>query len=352
MLAKDFLQLNASRQPDKICLVCNNERYTYAQIDTMANRLANALQEQGVRHGDRVAILMGNSLESVVAIFATMKAGGAFVTINIPAKIEKLRIILNHCRASALLIDSRFTRESYLSQLSATVPSLYVIAICGDLTHLKHGLPRRCIHFSSLIEQAHARPPPNRNKPRDLACLIYTAGPKGSMTDHTHMEAAISSLIQCCQNDERDIVLNTLPLSSDYGLYQLLTTFKFGGRLILSPDLHQPANILTQIEHEQATGLPGIPGLFTTLIHLDSTSRDLTSLRYFANTAAALPSHCIKSLHKQFPSATLYSIHGISSKSQSPYLPPALQGDRPSFAGIPIPGTEIWFEWLKKAACV
>ena len=79
--------------------------------------------------------------------------------------------------------------------------------------------------------------PPITNIDLDLACLIYTSGstgePKGVMCDHSNIDFATSSIIQYLENTDQDIVINALPLSFDYGLYQLLMVFKFGGTLVL-----------------------------------------------------------------------------------------------------------------------
>ena len=67
MLVQDFLQHSADRLPDKIALVCEGQRLTYAEIEAMANRLANALHAQGVKRGDRVAIYLPNSVAGILA---------------------------------------------------------------------------------------------------------------------------------------------------------------------------------------------------------------------------------------------------------------------------------------------
>jgi non-ribosomal peptide synthetase component F len=74
VLVQDFLHHSAERLPDKVALVCDNQRLTYREIDLAANRLANALRAAGVRRGDRVAIYLPDSVASVVAIFAALKA--------------------------------------------------------------------------------------------------------------------------------------------------------------------------------------------------------------------------------------------------------------------------------------
>ncbi|MBK8901579.1 MAG: AMP-binding protein [Anaerolineaceae bacterium] len=73
----------------KVALVCNNERLTYAEIDTLANRLARALLANGVRRGDRVLLFLPKSVELVVSIFATLKVNAVFVPVNPSIKVDK-----------------------------------------------------------------------------------------------------------------------------------------------------------------------------------------------------------------------------------------------------------------------
>jgi acyl-CoA synthetase (AMP-forming)/AMP-acid ligase II len=105
MLVQDFLQNSAARWPDKVALICGSERYTYAQLDAMANRLANALREQGVQRGDRVGIYLYNSVQSVVAVFGALKADAVFVAVNRAIKPDKLLFILNNCQAASTFAD-------------------------------------------------------------------------------------------------------------------------------------------------------------------------------------------------------------------------------------------------------
>ena len=94
------------------------------------------------------------------------------------------------------------------------------------------------------------------------------------------------------ENREDEVVLGLLPLSFDYGLYQLLMTFRFGGRLILERSFAYPALILQRIQEEKVTGFPGVPTIFAMLLQMDRSQFELSSLRYLTNTAAALaPSH-------------------------------------------------------------
>lgn len=381
MLVQDFLYYSARRLPGKTALVCGKHRLTYAVLDEKTNRMANAMRAHGVKRGDRVAIYLDNSVEAVIGIFAALKAGSVFVVINRTTKIEKLKYILNNCRATAIFHDSR-VEGSELNSVFTEVPSLKISIGCGKpsrqndldiLTMDRHkGLQqnnlnstgycdaapkrdpevpsedRRRLAFDEILAQHSAEPPPSMNIDLDLACLVYTSGstgePKGVMSDHSNVDFATGSIMTYLENTEADIVLNVLPMSFDYGLYQLLMVIKFGGTLILERSFTYPAAILQLVERERVTGFPCVPTIFAMLLDMDLSTFDLSSLRYLSNTAAALPPSHISRLREKFPRATIYSMYGLTETKRTLYLPPQQIDSRPGSVGIAIPGTEIWLE--------
>jgi long-chain acyl-CoA synthetase len=341
MLVHEFLTHSASRFPQKVALVCGGRRLTYAELDEMSDRLGNALVMGGVRRGDRVAIHLHNSVEAVVGIFAVLKAGGTFVFINASTKPEKLMYILNNCRAKALLMDAR----SGSADLWEAVPSLVLGVACGPKWDYRDAQLK---HFDDIQSNVPATPLPIINIDLDLACLIYTSGstgePKGVMSDHSNVDFATTSIMTYLESQADDIVLSVLPLSFDYGLYQLLMTFKAGGTLVLERSFMYPAVILQRIQEERPTGLPGVPTIFAMLLQRDLSAFDLSSLRYLTNTAASLSPSKILELQAAFPGAILYSMYGLTETKRTLYLPPSELAKRPGSVGIPIPGTEAWIE--------
>jgi acyl-CoA synthetase (AMP-forming)/AMP-acid ligase II len=162
------------------------------------------------------------------------------------------------------------------------------------------------------------------------------------MSDHSNVTFAAGSIIEYLGNVETDIVIGLLPLSFDYGLYQLLMVFKFGGTLVLEKGFTFPAATLKRIEEEQVTGFPGVPTIYTVLLKLDLSSYNLSSLRYLTNTAAALPPSHIAEIRAKFPGTTLFSMYGLTETKRTLYLPPHQLDHRPGSVGIAIPGTEVW----------
>jgi long-chain acyl-CoA synthetase len=346
MFVHEFLERNVSERPEKTALVFGDQRLSYKELNNLAARFATALIRQGIRTGDRVVIVTPNSIEAIVALFGILKAGGVFLVVHHSMKEKKLAYILKDCGARGVVL--------FRNQLPAfetvleTCGSLRCIVVCGG----KEGdRPHGRVPAVSY-EAIQKKEPPLEKSPRiseqDLACLVYTSGstgePKGVMESHACVDFATGSIITYLENDADDIVLNCLPLSFDYGLYQPLMVFRFGGTLVLERSFMFPAAILKKMEKERVTGFPGVPTIFSLLIQMDLSVYDLSSLRYITNTAAALPVSHIERLCAKFPQASLYSMYGQTECKRVLYLPPHELKKRPGSVGIAIPGTEVWIQ--------
>jgi acyl-coenzyme A synthetase/AMP-(fatty) acid ligase len=119
---------------------------------------------------------------------------------------------------------------------------------------------------------------------------------------------------------------------------------KLGGTLVLERSFAYPALVLQRIEEERVTGFPGVPTVFATLLQMDRSAFDLTSLRYVTSAADALSPAHISRLQEAFPGVALYSMYGLTETARALYLPPSQLTTRPGSVGIPIPGTEAWVE--------
>ncbi len=345
MLVHEFLAQSADRLPDKVALVCDGQRLTYAQIEAQANRLANALKAEGVQRGDRVALYLPNCVELAIGIFATLKAGGVFVPINHTTKEDKCTYILNNCQARVFITSGR--QADLVQKLMSTVPSLKTIVLTSPPAKTETDTSNFLSYAAIQCDYSEQRPP-TVNIDLDLACLIYTSGstgePKGVMSDHSNMVFAANAIIEYLGNVETDIVIGLLPLSFDYGLYQLLMVFRFGGTLVLEKGFTFPSAILKRMEQEGVTGFPGVPTIYTMLLKMDLSPYDLSSLRYLTNTAAALPASHIAEIRAKFSWVKLFSMYGLTETKRTLYLPPDHLDKRPGSVGIAIPGTEVWIE--------
>ena len=346
MQLESFLEESARNQPEKAALICGQQRITYAELEVSANRLAHGLIAQGVERGDRVAIHMDNSPESVVALFATLKAGAVFLIINPTTKTNKLAYILNNCRARVLFTTARGLAQH--GELHDRTPHLRTVVVTGSAKTISDKAETVCVAFDRLIAdhspQTHA--PAKRAIDVDLAALVYTSGstgnPKGVMLTHRNMVSAAMSITTYLENTPDDIILSVLPLAFDYGLYQVLMSVKAGATVILERSFAYPHAVMQRLVEKRVTGLPLVPTMLAFLLQMDLTAYDLSRLRYVTNTGAALPTDYIRRLRELLPHAAVYSMYGLTECKRVSYLPSEQIDVRPDSVGKAMPNTEVY----------
>jgi len=337
-LVHEFLEESSRRLPGKVCLVHRGTRLTYADVEARANRLAQAFVERGIVRGDRVGMFLNNSVEAVIAIFAALKAGAAFVPMNPTAKQNKLEFLLGNCRPAALVTHGS-KLSAVLSACRGKVPLVVAVEPPPGTSDV--------ISFEDLVNHGPAAPPESAAIDVDLAAVIYTSsstGPaKGVMLSHLNMVSAADSITTYLGNSEDDVILDILPISFDYGLYQILMAFKVGATVVLEKPLVYLNEALDLIESEKVTGLPGVPTFFSMLLSMkDLPRRDFSSLRYVTNTAASLPVPHVRRLRELFPKVKFFSMYGLTECKRVSFLPPESIDERPDSVGKAIPNEEVF----------
>jgi len=344
MLLQEFLERSTERAPDKTALIVGAKRLAYRELDSAANRLARALRDGGTRYGDRVVVLLENSAETVISIFGVLKADGVFVVVNPTTKPDKLVYIVNNCRASALITYG--ARWSSLAGDAGRMPSLRAVVAVGPAVEASTAGPR-VIPWEAAQSAYPDGAPERKAIDIDLAALVYTSGttgsPKGVMLTHQNMVSASTSITTYLENREDDIVLSVLPLSFDYGLYQILMSAQFGGTVVLEKAFLYPYDVINKLLREKVTGFPIVPTISAILIQMqDVKKQHFEHLRYLSNTAAALPVSHIKGLQQLFPGAKIYSMYGLTECKRVSYLPPAELERRPTSVGRGMPNEQVY----------
>ena len=351
-LVHDWLSRSARRFPEKVALICGQQRWTYKALEQHTDHLAFALIDAGVQRHDRVVILLDNSAETVISLYGILKAGGAFVILAGSIKGAKLRYILKNSGADVLITHTSKARvvEDAFGEGASHCKVIWV----GSKEDIPESGSESSLSwdqiFSNFTDRATCEEK-NSRFPRcidvDLATLIYTSGstgePKGVMSTHHNMISAARSIIQYIGNKEEDILLNVLPLSFDYGLYQVIMAFMFGGTVVLERSFLYLYSILERIGQEKVTGFPIVPTIVAMLLKIqDLKEYDLSSLRYMTNTGAALPVEHIHKLRALFPKVTMISMFGLTECKRVSYLPPEELDRIPSSVGKAMPNCEVF----------
>lgn len=340
-LIQDLLRKNALERPNKTALICENRRLTYAQIDGMADRMANALCKNGIQNGDRILFHLLNDIEIVVSIFAALKANAVFSVIDYANTTDTLRGIAADCEATALVTFDHQAESAV--RLLHDVPSLRFVVLTGQ--NAKLSAPN-LLSFEKIQHDYPAEVLPQTRIDCDPAYLIYTSGStgksKGVIVTHRSSLFTVNSGMECLGLTETDIHASPLPLSFSPGMNQLLQTFAIGGTLILEKSFAYPAMTLKKMAEEKATGFAGVPTILALMMNMDLSRYDLKYLRYITSIGAALAPSIIQQVQQKFPAVAFYSTYGMAEASYSLALAPEQIEQRPSSVGKPFPGTQAW----------
>lgn len=346
MQVDDLLAVAATRLPNKVGLVCGEERFTYTQLRRRSVRLARSLAASGIRRGDRIAVYLDNDVHAVLSIFAILNIGAVFVLINSATKSTKLAYVLNDSGASLIITTRRHLTK--LTPCLNDTPGVQTLVICGDPN--QEGLPLgpRVLRFDDLLNHSHDEGilSTHRGIDADLSAIVYTSGstgtPKGVMVYHAGMLSTTRSIVDYLEHCEQDVILSVLPLSFGYGLYQLLTSVMVGATLVLEKSFAYPAQVVDTLVRERASGFPMVPTIWAVLLGLELERETLSHLRYVSNAGAALPEQHIRQFRERYPHIRIYSMYGQTECQRICYLPPEQIDTRPASVGGAMPNLEVF----------
>ncbi len=345
-LLAEGLVFSAMKFPQKTAIIVKGKEYTYSELKEYSEKLALHLSKAGIKKGDRVAVSMENSWQTIVSIYGITMSGAVFLVINPQTKADKLQYILNDSRARILISSSMLKYE--LSSALQDAETIEEVIITGNPNVLEVGNSTfRLTNFENIFSGETEAINLPAIIPNDLAALIYTSGstgfPKGVMMTHQSMVFTTWSLIEYLRLSEEDRLMLLLPLAFDYGLYQLLMAITVGGTLIVEQSFIFPASIYRNIEKYQPTVFPGVPTIYAMMIaSAKENSISFDCIKKVTNTAAALPNEFIPDLKKIFPNALIFKMYGLTECKRVCYLEPELVDIKPSSVGKAIPGTEVF----------
>jgi len=346
-LIHHFLESSADLFPDKVALIHEGARVTYEEINSYANGLARWLRDNNVESGDRVALLIENSLEYVTGYYGILKAGAVAVPFGTDLKTDGLNHLLHEISPKALISNARFERllksadldNCNLDSLILKNPSQrwgsssFKAYEWEDIIHYYDGANLN----TSIAENA-------------LANIIFTSGstgkPKGVMLSHRNIATNTASIVQYLALTDKDVQMIVLPFFYVMGKSLLNTHFAAGGTVVINNKFAFPASVISQMVEEEVTGFSGVPSTYAYLINRSPLAmfRDkLHTLRYCSQAGGHMSRTIKEELRKVLPVHTdIYIMYGATEASaRLSYLEPARLADKIDSIGKAIPGVRL-----------
>ena len=332
----DLLRLAAHRAPGAPALWRDEASIGYAELDARVDRMAAWMRARFPLRGSRVAVWLDKRVDTVVALFAAMRAGYVAVPVNPALRAPQVLACLDDCRAAALVSDTaRLQLLASAGAVAVSSPTQNWQAVdveAPDWVDL-------CAGSGNLA--APALPALERDG-EELAILFYTSGstgtPKGVMVTHANLLAGAAAVNAYLENSPGDRLLAALPLSFDAGFSQLTTAFAAGASVVLLDHLF-PADVLAAMERHGVTGITAVPPLYLQLLSALQRAEDAgRTLRYFASTGGHLPREAWQALRQHWPQAEPVAMYGLTEAFRASRLPPADFDRKPDSIGLAIPG--------------
>jgi amino acid adenylation domain-containing protein len=244
---------------NKIAVTDHTSSITYQTLVKRANQLACILQNEGVSHGDRVAVLLDRSVNMVVALLAVLKAGAAYVPLDIIYPVERLNYMLEDSGAQLLLTQANYTET------------------------LTYKIPR--LHVESIDWTIDTSVSPTQVNYRSLAYLIYTSGstgkPKGVEVEHRSLVNFLCSMQQAPGVKATDKLLAVTTISFDIAALEIFLPLITGAEVVLAAagSARDGKTLLTLIDQHQITLMQATPATWTMMLAAGwNTSRPLKAL--------------------------------------------------------------------------
>jgi long-chain acyl-CoA synthetase len=330
----EILSHHARERGGKAALVVpHGGTVSYAELAERSLRFAAFLKGRGVAAGGRVAVLLQNVPEFVVAYFGAVAAGCVAVPVNYRLSPPEVAYILSDASASVVVTSAEQFRK-VAGQDGARAVGTWVV-VDGDVPG--------AVAFATA-EGAEALKRPEPTAPDDVAVLLYTSGttgfPKGAMISHANTLFNVASCRATLDYREDDVGLLTLPLFHVTGLNsQLVALLACGATVVLQKEYDTRAALALMARY-RVTALffvPAIYKLFT--LRDDIGDFDLSPVRIAAYGGAPMAPETIVAV-RRIVSARLHNCYGLTEcSSLGTVLPSELALERSESVGFPVPGT-------------
>jgi fatty-acyl-CoA synthase len=260
----------ARTHPGRECLVGAGRRWTYAQVRDQSAALAAALADLGVRPGERVALLLPNQPEWVVAFLAAARLGLVAVPLDPRLSFHELKYLLRHSEVTAAVAVAGFEGQDFLELFDELLPQLPDLHFVVTVGAAELWADERVYRYEDLVTRGASRILPVAPLDPETAplALIYTSGttakPKGVLLSHRALLEAARGTGDALELRGDDRILVAVPFAHVFGVHIALQALLYGATQF-PLGRFTPEAALALIERERLTVFHGVPTMFALL---------------------------------------------------------------------------------------
>jgi len=370
MPVQQLLEESASKWPNNPAVDFMGRKISYSELDDLANRAANGLQELGVKPGVHVGLYLPNTPHYLVSLFGVLKAGGTVVNYSPLDAAKVLEHKIEDSRTDFLItLDMASLYPQMAAMLGQTRLKKLIVGNLGEMSAQPDAVNAQMLAFKQLSsvpnDDRHIvfqallnndgiyRSYPIADLTDAIAVLQYTGGttglPKGAMLTHANLTAATSQCIETTRTDPptldegKERVLAVLPPFHIYALtVNMLLGIRIGAELVLHTRFDVEA-VVKDLTEKKITAFPGVPTMFVAVLnHPGAVKADLSSLKWCNSGGAPLPLEVQQSFEK-LTGCRLAEGWGMTETSPTGTFTPVTNEPRAGSCGVPSPGITIKF---------
>ncbi|MEV4130350.1 amino acid adenylation domain-containing protein, partial [Nocardia sp. NPDC049707] len=311
-----------ARTPDALAVIFGETTLSYAELDTRARELATELAGRGVGPESLVAVAMRRSIDLVVAIYAVLRAGGAYVPIDPDHPAERNEYVLSSANPVCVLTTTRDRFET-----AADVPLVAVDELRDSTTVRVEG---------PLV------------RPDNPAYVIYTSGstgrPKGVVITHRQMANQFRWAQRTYPHDTGDAVLHKTPITFDISTWELFWPLHTGAAVVIAePDGHRdPAYLARMIDEYSVTTVHFVPSMLDTFLdEAGSAAAEHPSLRRVFAAGEALSAEVAAKFAAVLPGTRLLNWYGPAEATVVTAHPAESVAGVAVPIGMPVANTQV-----------
>jgi len=332
--AGDILEKTARKLPEKTAFISREGELTFTEVSRKVTDLAGHLLDEGVKQGDRVALLLPNSMAFALSYYATQKIGAVTVILDARLKGKELTGVLRDADSRLLI-----THSSLMPEVKASLPenrrlSIWVVGGDGEESFEK----RLCAAPRDFF--------PPKHDPEDDALILYTSGttgePKGVVLSHRNMAQFPRCMATVYKTDAHTVWGCILPMSHISGPIYLNEIVDKGSRMVIF-DQFNPVTWLEGIQRHRITIFHGVPTIFQLLLNVpDMKSYDTSSVQLAGMMGTTVPLSLMRGFKTAQPHSKVIQGYGLTETSPLITLTEPHQADaKMASIGSAVPGVEV-----------
>jgi len=349
----EILTRTAEKYPDHTALFYLGRKFSYVELENLVNRCAQALVALGVNKGDKVAMLLPNIPQIVIADFATFRIG-AVTVMNNPLYTEKELEYQFNDSDSTVLITLDILLPRALKVREKTRIGTIIICSANDYLPVSAGgegeqkeLPPDVYRFLDLIETYGDDPVDNAAEWDAVGNIMYTGGTtgvsKGVMLTHANLSLNVQQFRSWFYdlNDGEESMLAVFPFFHSAGYTGMQNNCVYAGWTNVLVPRPEPDTITAIINMAKPSMVPGVPTIFVGLLNNEKfTSMDFSFVKCFIAGGGPLALETIRQL-KALKDVPLINVYGLTEISPMGTATPWRGKEKPETVGIPFPSTDL-----------